>query len=219
MRRAPERNSLKRQRMVQEQLVARGIKDERVLAAFNDVPRHIFVPEAFQDRAYDDRPLPIGEGQTISQPYMVAIMTEKLAVEETSKVLEIGTGSGYQTAILAKLADKVYSVERIMPLTVAARKALESIRIHNVVIKVSDGTVGWDENAPFDRIIVTAASPDVPNSLMNELTVGGKLVIPVGTREIQRLVVVTRVDEINFDTQDVCGCTFVPLIGKYGWEA
>ncbi len=212
------RYSAKRQGMIEKQLLTRGIKDPRVLAAFQETPRHLFVPEAFKNRAYFDRPLPIGVAQTISQPFMVALMTEKLDLNNRLQVLEIGTGSGYQTAILARLADRVYSVERIMSLAIQAREILESLKIRNILIKVSDGTLGWDEFAPYDRIIVTAGSPEIPRTLLKELKIGGKMIIPVGDNYAQKLLLVNKTSEEDFETEEICSCIFVPLIGKYGWE-
>ena len=167
-----------RKDMVDTQIAARGITDKRVLAAFGKVPRHKFVPEDFQDAAYSDHPLPIGNGQTISQPYMVALMTEKLALKDGERVLEIGTGSGYKLAILAELAKEVYSIERFENLAEAARAKMEALGYRNVVIRSGDGTLGWEEYAPYDGIVVTAAAPDIPQSLVRQLKQGGKLVIP-----------------------------------------
>jgi len=218
MAKAISRYTLKRHKMVDEQLVPRGISDKRVLQVFSDIPRHLFVPETFRDRAYEDRPLPIGESQTISQPYMVALMTEKLDIKADSQILEIGTGSGYQTAILASLADKVYSIERHMSLVVTARQVLSDLRTHNVLIKVSDGTLGWDEYSPYDRILIAAGAPEIPKGLLRQLKIGGKMILPVGDSSLQRLLLLTRTDEINYKEEGICGCTFVPLIGKYGWD-
>ena len=206
-----------RKDMVDTQIAARGITDKRVLAAFGKVPRHKFVPEDFQDAAYSDHPLPIGNGQTISQPYMVALMTEKLALKDGERVLEIGTGSGYQLAILAELAKEVYSIERFENLAEAARAKMEALGYRNVVIRSGDGTLGWEEYAPYDGIVVTAAAPDIPQSLVRQLKQGGKLVIPVGGAFGQILMVVTK-EEGSIKTEEICGCVFVPLIGKEGWS-
>jgi protein-L-isoaspartate(D-aspartate) O-methyltransferase len=206
-----------RERMVQTQLVARGIRDPKILYAMRKVPRHLFVEEALQNQAYGDFPLPIGEQQTISQPYIVAFMTETLELSGEEKVLEIGTGCGYQAAILAELAPEVYSIERIHSLASRARRILESLRYFSVKIKVGDGSLGWPEEAPFDAIIVTAGAPDIPKPLLDQLAIGGRLVIPVGDRYSQTLVVVRQTPEgPKYDYRG--GCRFVKLIGSYGWE-
>lgn len=203
--------------MVEEQIVARGIKDKKVISAFLKVPREEFVPESLKEYAYDDRPLSIGEGQTISQPYIVALMTESLKLKGDEKVLEIGTGSGYQSAILAEIGCKVYSVERIEILAERAKKILEKLG-YDVKIKVGDGTLGWKEYAPYDRIIVTAAGPEIPESLLLQLSEDeGRLIMPVGDRFVQDLILVikkgNKIERINLG-----GCQFVPLIGKEGWK-
>jgi len=207
-----------RLKMVEEQIVSRGIKDPRVIAAMKKVPRHLFVEEALQSQAYNDHPLPIGEKQTISQPYMVAIMTEALQLKEKGKVLEIGAGSGYQTAILAELAEKVFSIERIRSLAIKARQLLYELGYFNVEIKIFDGTHGWVEETPFDAIIVTAGAPDIPQPLLDQLAMDGRLVIPVGDAYVQDLMRVTKTKE-GIKKEDLGGCRFVKLIGKYGWEA
>jgi protein-L-isoaspartate(D-aspartate) O-methyltransferase len=207
-----------RLKMVEEQIVSRGIKDDRLIAAMKKIPRHLFVEEALQNQAYSDHPLPIGEKQTISQPYMVALMTEALLLTGKEKVLEIGTGSGYQTAILAELCEKVFSVERIRPLAIRARKLLYELGYFNVEIKIFDGTFGWAEESPFDAIMVTAGSPDLPQPLIDQLSMGGRLVIPVGDALVQDLFRVTRTEE-GVKKEDLGGCRFVKLIGKHGWEA
>jgi protein-L-isoaspartate(D-aspartate) O-methyltransferase len=206
-----------RLKMVEEQIVSRGIKDPRVIAAMKKVPRHLFVEEALQSQAYSDHPLPIGEKQTISQPYMVALMTEALQLEK-EKVLEIGAGSGYQTAILAELAEKVFSIERIRSLAIKARQLLYELGYFNVEIKIFDGTHGWMEEAPFDAIIVTAGAPDIPQPLLDQLAIDGRLVIPVGDAYAQDLMRVTKTKE-GIKKEELGGCRFVKLIGKYGWEA
>jgi len=206
-----------RKRMVAE-LVKRGITDQRVLGAMLDIPRHIFVEEAMEGQAYSDGSLPIGEKQTISQPYIVAKMTELLALSGREKVLELGTGSGYQAAVLATLADRVYTVERIRPLALKARKALDSLRLLNVNLRIGDGTEGWSEEAPFDAILVTAGAPYVPECLIEQLAPGGRLVIPVGDRVDQQLVLVTKGADGQVERQDADGCRFVRLIGKNGWS-
>jgi len=205
-----------RLKMVDEQLAARGIKDRRVLSAMGRVPRHLFVEEALRDSAYGDHALPIGEQQTISQPYMVALMTETLALKGTERVLEIGTGSGYQTAVLAELAAQVYSVERIDSLAVKARRLLTTLGYRNVQIKVFDGTYGWKEEAPFDAILVTAGSPEIPMPLTEQLKEGGRMVIPVGERTTQVLKKVTKTPA-GIEVTALTGCVFVPLIGGHGW--
>ncbi|MBI5286360.1 MAG: protein-L-isoaspartate(D-aspartate) O-methyltransferase [Deltaproteobacteria bacterium] len=203
--------------MVETQLIPRGIKDKRVLDAMRTVPRHLFVEEALQDQAYNDYPLPIGERQTISQPYMVALMTEALELKGNEKVLEVGTGSGYQAAILSLLAEKIYSIERISSLAARARKVLDSLFCSNVVIKIGDGTLGWKEEAPFDGIIVTAATPSVPESLLEQLAVGGRMVIPVGGIFSQILMKIIKTKE-GITRLDLGGCRFVKLVGRYGWK-
>ena len=207
-----------RLKMAEEQITSRGIKDAKLIAAMKKIPRHLFVEEALQSQAYTDHPLPIGEKQTISQPYMVALMTEALLLTGKEKVLEIGTGSGYQTAILAELSEKVFSIERIRPLALRARKLLYELGYFNVEIKIFDGTFGWMEESPFDAILVTAGSPDIPQPLIDQLATGGRLVIPVGDEFIQDLFRVTKTEE-TVKKEDLGGCRFVKLIGKYGWKA
>ncbi len=203
--------------MVEEQIVGRGIKDPKVIKAMRKVPRHLFVEEALQSQAYSDHPLPIGEKQTISQPYMVALMTEALQLKGREKVLEIGAGSGYQTAILAEVALKVFSIERVRSLAIGARKLLYELGYFNVEIKVFDGTYGWPEESPFDAMIVTAGSPVIPQPLVDQLAMGGRLVIPVGDAFSQDLVRVTKTEE-GPKKEDLGGCRFVKLIGKFGWQ-
>jgi protein-L-isoaspartate(D-aspartate) O-methyltransferase len=203
--------------MVQEQLVRRGVSDPRVLAAMRKVPRHLFVEAVLRERAYADHPLPIGEGQTISQPFMVGIMTQLLRLTGGEKVLEIGTGSGYQTAVLAELARRVCSVERIPALAVRARATLEALGYTNVWVRTADGTLGWPDEAPFDRILVAAAAPSVPQPLFDQLADGGRMALPLGDAASQTLTVVERVGDEMRSTAD-SGCVFVKLIGKYGWE-
>jgi protein-L-isoaspartate(D-aspartate) O-methyltransferase len=206
-----------RLKMVEEQIIGRGIKDPKVIKAIKKVPRHLFVEEALQGQAYSDHPLPIGEKQTISQPYMVALMTEALQLKGREKVLEIGAGSGYQTAILAEMALKVFSIERVRSLALGARKLLYELGYFNVEIKVSDGTSGWPEESPFDAVIVTAGSPVIPQPLLDQLAAGGRVVIPVGDVFSQDLIRVTKTEE-GFKKEDLGGCRFVKLIGKYGWQ-
>jgi protein-L-isoaspartate(D-aspartate) O-methyltransferase len=207
-----------RERMVAEQLEARGIRDARVLEAMRRVPRHLFVEEALASQAYGDYPLPIGDKQTISQPFIVAQMTEALGLTGTEKVLEIGTGSGYQTAVLAELAAKVYSVERVRSLYDRARRILEQLKHYNVAIKLGDGTLGWEDAAPFEAIIVTAAAPKVPEPLVKQLADGGRLVIPVGDRYNQELIRVTKRGD-KLKEENMGGCRFVPLVGSHAWKA
>ena len=207
-----------RLKMVEEQIVSRGIKDAKLISAMKKIPRHLFVEEALHGQAYSDHPLPIGEKQTISQPYMVALMTEALLLTGKEKVLEIGTGSGYQTAILAELSEKIFSVERIRSLAIRARKLLYELGYFNVEIKIFDGTFGWMEESPFDAIMVTAGSPDIPQPLIDQLAIGGRLVIPVGDALVQDLFRVTKTEE-GVKKEDLGGCRFVKLIGKYAWEA
>lgn len=204
-------------RMITEQLIPRGISDPRVLNAFKKVDRHRFVQSRFQDAAYADHPLPVGEGQTISQPYMVALMTELLSLKGHEKVLEIGTGSGYQAAILAELAKEVYSIERFKPLADKAEETLETLGYKNIRIKTGDGTLGWEEYSPFDRIIVTAGAPHIPTSLISQLNEDGKMVLPVGGSFSQVLTLVEKKSG-EITTQEICGCVFVPLVGKEGWR-
>jgi protein-L-isoaspartate(D-aspartate) O-methyltransferase len=202
--------------MVQEQLVARGIKDPRVLQAMRKVPRHLFVESALAGRVYEDAPLPIGSKQTISQPYMVALMTQSLELKGDEKVLEVGTGSGYQTAVLAELARNVFSIERIRSLAIQARSLLHELRYYNVAIHMGDGTLGWSEHAPFDAILVTAGSPGVPQPLVDQLSVGGRLVIPLGDDRSQVLKRIQRTDAA-LEEEELGECRFVKLWGKYGW--
>lgn len=201
-------------KMVQEQLIPRGIKDLNVIRAFEKVPRHKFVSEKYLDSAYADHPLPIGAGQTISQPYMVALMSQCLELSGKERVLEVGTGSGYQAAILAELTQRVYSVERLTSLAQSAKIRLKDLGYQNIQIKVLDGTSGWPEFAPYDRIIVTAATPVIPEPLIEQLKVGGKLIIPLGGSFAQILTQV-RKHKDKIETSEICGCVFVPLVGRY----
>lgn len=207
--------------MVDSQIRARGISDLRVLRAMEKISRHLFVDEGLMEQAYNDNPLPIDEGQTISQPYIVALMTEALELKTGEKVLEIGTGSGYQAAVLAELGVRVFSIERMASLAANARKLLYSLNYFNVAVRVGDGTYGWREEAPFDGIIVTAGAPDIPAILVEQLTVGGRLVAPVGDRYSQSLIKLTRLSEDTGDVkrEDLGGCRFVNLIGAYGWKS
>jgi protein-L-isoaspartate(D-aspartate) O-methyltransferase len=208
-----------RLRMVDSQIRIRGIHDQRVLTAMENIPRHIFVDDGLQEQSYQDNPLPIGEGQTISQPYIVALMTQAMEITKKDKILEIGTGSGYQTAILAELADQVFSIERIAKLAAKARKCLDALGYFNVAIRVTDGTYGWKEESPFNAIIVTAGGPSLPQQLLSQLALGGRMVLPIGDRQAQTLYKITRLSEDLNDIkkENLGGCRFVDLIGDYAW--
>lgn len=210
--------SIARRRMVEEQVIARGITDRHVIEAMLKVPRHKFVEQALESQAYQDTPLPIGEKQTISQPYMVAFMSEALQLKGNEKVLEVGTGSGYQAAVLALLADRVFSLERIPELARRARKTLDACGYSKVNIKLADGTHGWREMAPFDAIIITAGAPEIPQDYLEQLEIGGRLVIPVGDRLSQTLIRVTRTSSYHYQKERLLGCRFVPLVGNHGWD-
>ncbi len=214
--RVPDGYSGAREKMVQEQLLARGVKDPRVLRAMTKIPRHLFVESALASRAYDDGPLPIGEKQSISQPYMVGLMSEALELDGHERVLEIGTGSGYQTAVLAELAANVFSIEKIRSLAVKARSLLDELHYYNVAIHVGDGSLGWSEHAPFDAILVTAACPSVPQPLREQLSVGGRLVVPLGNEQSQMLKRIRR-KAAGCEEEKLTECRFVKLWGKYGW--
>ncbi len=208
--------SLARERMVKNQLIPRDIKDERVLEAMGKIPRHLFIEEALAGEAYNDHPVPIGEKQTISQPYIVALMTETLELKGDENTLEIGTGSGYQTAILAELSSRVYTVERIKSLLVNARKLLAELGYSNILFKAFDGTLGWNEYAPFDAIMVTAGAPSLPGPLMDQLADNGRMIVPVGDRYSQELIKVIRKGN-SLEQENLGGCRFVNLIGVHGW--
>jgi protein-L-isoaspartate(D-aspartate) O-methyltransferase len=202
--------------MIEEQLKPRGIQDEPTLKAMTEVPRHLFVEEAMRARAYGDYPLPIAAGQTISQPYIVAKMTELLQLSGHEKVLEIGTGSGYQAAVLSRLCERVYTVERINRLLADARKVFDQLRYYNITAKLDDGTMGWLENAPYDAIITTAGGPKVPPPLVDQLAENGRMIIPVGNQDVQELQLVTKVEgQIHIERLE--RVRFVDLIGKHGW--
>lgn len=203
--------------MVQEQLVPRGISDKGVLAAMQEVPRHCFVDDALQSRAYGDFPLPIASGQTISQPYIVALMTQALALTGTERVLEIGTGSGYQAAVLSRLCGQVYTVERINLLLAGSRRVFDSLRYFNIVSKLDDGTLGWPEHSPYDAVIVTAGGPDIPAPLIDQLVDGGRLVIPVGDQHLQVLQLVEKHGE-EITVRELEKVRFVDLVGEHGWK-
>jgi protein-L-isoaspartate(D-aspartate) O-methyltransferase len=216
-----EKESLKyenqRHAMVRTQIEARGVSEPKVLAALRRVPRHLFVGEALRDQAYGDFPLPIGEQQTISQPYIVAEMTQALQPGADDRILEIGTGSGYQAAILAEIVFRVYTVERIYALFVQTRKLFDKMKYHNIVTKYSDGTIGWEAEGPFDGIIVTAGAPEIPKHLVSQLAVGGRMVIPVGNQHSQELIKLYK-DERGIHKSSLGGCRFVKLVGEYGWR-
>lgn len=206
-----------REEMVRTQIEARGVTDPKVLFAMRKVPRHLFVSEAMRDQSYGDFPLPIGEQQTISQPYIVAEMTQALQPHEDDRILEIGTGSGYQAAVLAEIVFRVYTIERIHALLVKTRKLFDTLQYHNIVTKYSDGTKGWESESPFDGIIVTAGSPEIPQTLVSQLAVGGRMVIPVGDRYSQELIKLYK-DEQGIHTSSLGGCRFVRLVGEHGWR-
>lgn len=207
-----------RHEMVEKQIEARGITDARVLAAMRSVPRHLFVSEALMDQAYCDFPLPIGEQQTISQPYIVAEMTQALQLSPDDRVLEIGTGSGYQAAVLAHIVYRVYTIERIHSLYIKTRKLFDRLGYHNIVTRYSDGTTGWNDESPFDAIIVTAGAPVIPPALINQLAIGGRMVIPVGDQHSQDLIKLVRNRQGGIHQTNMGGCRFVKLVGEHGWR-
>jgi protein-L-isoaspartate(D-aspartate) O-methyltransferase len=217
MKNAVTKYERQREDMVRRQIEARGISDQRVLAALRKVPRHLFVSEALRDQAYGDFPLPIGEQQTISQPYIVAEMTQALQLSENDRVLEIGTGSGYQAAVLAEIAYRVFTIERIHSLLVKARRLFDDLKYHNIVTRLGDGTAGWPDESPFDAIIITAGAPRIPEPLIAQLTVGGRMVVPVGDQHSQELVKVIR-NEKGLHQNNLGGCRFVKLVGEHGWN-
>jgi protein-L-isoaspartate(D-aspartate) O-methyltransferase len=206
-----------REEMVKNQIKARGITDPKVLSALRRVPRHLFVSEALEDQAYGDFPLPIGEQQTISQPYIVAEMTQALQLNKDDRVLELGTGSGYQAAVIAEIAYRIYTIERIHTLYVKTRALLDRLNYHNIVTRYSDGTTGWMDESPFDAIIVTAGAPEIPAPLINQLAMGGRMVIPVGDKHTQELIKLHR-SEKGIHKTSLGGCRFVKLVGEYGWK-
>jgi protein-L-isoaspartate(D-aspartate) O-methyltransferase len=209
--------AISRKRMVEDQLRARGIKDEQVLQVMLKVPRHSFVDEGLVPMAYNNHPLSIGEGQTISQPYIVAYMVECLRLRPEDRILEVGTGCGYVTAISAELGAQVYSIERISALLMKARKNLKRLGYRNIVLKLGDGTEGWPQAAPFDAIIVSAASPEIPRPYLDQLAEGGRLILPVGGEGHQELVLVTKTKG-KLSQETLSGCRFVKLMGKYGFH-
>jgi len=217
MKKESIKHERQREEMVRNQIEARGIKDSKVLAAFRRVPRHLFVSEALRDQAYGDYPLPIGEQQTISQPYIVAEMTQALELSEDDRVLEIGTGSGYQAAILAEIAYRVYTIERIRSLHIQVRRLFDKLHYLNIVTKYGDGTKGWPDESPFDAIIVTAGAPVIPDSLINQLHEGGRMVVPVGNQHTQELTKIYR-DNKGIRQTNLGGCRFVKLVGEHGWK-
>jgi protein-L-isoaspartate(D-aspartate) O-methyltransferase len=203
--------------MVSEQLACRGISDPNVLKVMSEVPRHLFVDDAMQVRAYGDHPLPIASDQTISQPLIVAAMTQALQFQGAENVLEIGTGSGYQAAVLSRLCAKVYTVERINTLLAGARRIFDQLRYYNILSRLDDGTMGWQEHAPYDAIIVTAGSPEIPEPLIEQLADPGRMVIPVGGRDVQELHYLTKIDG-EIEVQQLESVRFVSLIGEHGWK-
>ena len=203
--------------MVQNQIIARGVTDDLVINAMKQIPRHLFVSEALVETAYGDHPLPIGEGQTISQPYIIAEMTQALELKGDERVLEIGTGSGYQAAVLAAIVDRVYTIERNNTLFLDTKKLFDKLKYHNIVTKYSDGTLGWSQESPFDAIIVTAGGQDIPEPLIKQLSTGGKLVMPVGGNLTQELIIIEKT-KTGITTKNLGGCRFVKLIGRHGWK-
>lgn len=206
----------KQQRQLVEKLRAEGISDPAVLRAFETVPRHLFLPDAVHHRAYEDAPLPIGFGQTASQPSLQALYLQTLQLKPTDRVLEIGTGTGFQTALLARIAANVYSIDRVRELSARARATLDLLRIDNVALLVGDGTVGWSRYAPYDAILVAAAAPAIPEPLLEQLAPGGRMLVPVGDRGEQMLQLVRKTDA-GVEVEDITRCSFVPLVGRYGW--
>ncbi len=204
-------------RMVVEQLKSRDITDERTLAAMSEVPRHLFVDDAMRARAYGDHPLPIGSGQTISQPYIVAYMTQALGLKGGEKVLEIGTGSGYQAAVLSRLCDQVFTVERINSLLAGARRVFDKLRYYNIRTKLDDGTLGWPEFGPYDAVIVTAGGPVIPEPLIAQLNTPGRLIIPVGDQHVQQLQLLIKEDD-TVRVENLASVRFVDLVGEYAWS-
>ncbi|MCK5100230.1 MAG: protein-L-isoaspartate(D-aspartate) O-methyltransferase [Desulfobacteraceae bacterium] len=203
--------------MVENQIIARGVTDLSVIKAMKKIPRHLFVSEALIETAYGDHPLPIGEGQTISQPYIIAEMTQALELKGNERILEIGTGSGYQAAILAAIVDRVYTIERNNTLFLNTKKLFDKLKYHNIVTKYSDGTLGWDQESPFDAIIVTAGGEKIPEPLIKQLSPGGKLIMPVGGNFSQELIIIEKT-KTGIITKNLGGCRFVKLIGRHGWK-
>jgi len=218
MKNEPKKYGLRRREMLEKQIISRGITDPLVLNAMSTVPRHLFVSEALVDSAYGDFPLPIGEGQTISQPYIIAEMTQNLELKGQERVLEIGTGSGYQAAVLARIVYKVYTIERNNTLFLQTRKLFDTLKYHNIVTRYSDGTKGWKQESPFDAIIVTAGGQKVPPPLIEQLSIGGRLIMPVGGGFSQELLKIEKTRD-GFETKNLGACRFVKLIGRHGWDA
>jgi len=208
---------ISRKRMVREQLIERGIRDERILHAFLKVPRHCFVEEGLRPMAYNDHPLSIGSAQTISQPYIVAYMLQNLKLKPSDRVLEVGTGCGYQTAILAELVEQVYSIERLSELLLKARKSLRGLGYKNITLKLGDGTLGWPERAPFDAIVVAAGSPQVPRPYLEQSSEAGRVIVPVGDERVQELILNSR-EPNGWRSEKLSGCRFVKLKGRHGFE-
>jgi len=208
---------LARERMVKNQLIPRGIDDQEVLRVMGKIQRHLFMEEALLGEGYNDHPLPIGHKQTISQPYIVALMTEALELTGKEKTLEIGTGSGYQTAILAELSEKVFTIERIRPLMEKARSLLQELGYTNILFKAFDGTIGWKEHEPYDTIMVTAGAPKIPKPLLDQLADGGRMVIPIGDKVSQKLIKIIKKED-SYKEENLGGCRFVDLIGIHGWK-
>lgn len=212
-------SNFQRDSMIRDHLLRRGIRDQEVIRAMREVPREAFIAGGMKELAYEDGPLPIEEGQTISQPYIVAFMTEALELSPTDRVLEIGTGSGYAAAVLSRIVDTVYTVERLAGLAQSARQRLEMLGYSNIIVHIGDGTLGWPDHAPYNAIVVTAGAPKVPESLLDQLAIGGRLIIPVGSSSVlQNLERVCRIGEREYRTEDLCGVRFVPLIGAEGWH-
>jgi len=208
----------RQRRQLIEVIREHDIDDLEILRAFDLTPRHLFLPESVQHRAYEDAPVPIGFGQTASQPSLQALYMKVLNLQPTDRVLEIGTGSGFQTAVLAHLAGHVYSVERIRELSQRARIAIDNLRLSNIALLVGDGTIGWSRYAPYDAILVTAGSPSLPPALVDQLASGGRMLIPIGGRDAQQLTLVTKTEQ-GIETSDVAACVFVPLLGRFGWKS
>lgn len=207
-----------RNRMVDEQLILRGISDKKILSVFRQTPRHLFVAEEERQFSYADFPLAIGQGQTISQPFMVALMTQSLNLKQTDTVLEIGTGSGYQAAILAQLCKEVFSIERFKELAEKAKKVLEDLHFSNINIKVGDGTLGWEEFSVFDAIVITAVSPEIPENLLKQLKIDGRMILPLADRAFGQMLTLVVKSNSGIEKKDICPCVFVPLVGKYGFK-
>ncbi len=203
--------------MVQTQIISRGVTDSMVIKAMRQIPRHLFISEALCESAYGDHPLPIGEGQTISQPYIIAEMTQALELKGDERVLEIGTGSGYQAAVLAAIVNRVYTIERNQTLFLNTKKLFDKLKYHNIVTKYSDGTLGWTQECPFDAILVTAGGKEIPEPLVEQLCVGGKLIMPVGGSFTQDLIMIEKT-KIGIVSKNLGGCRFVKLIGRHGWK-